>query len=113
MKTSQRSYGIVVDEIWSHEYDEEDWYEDPLTTTAMAKEQFTWMIRKGDLLLSDKTEVAEKDFTRTFRASDNRRFDIPIYMYSEEDDDVPPRWAIGQEGKYPRPFSRGLQIAKI
>lgn len=100
MKTSQKSYGIVVDETASYMYDEDDWYTHPLTKATMAGGQFSWLVRKGDVMLSEKTEVARKEFTRTFKASDGRKFDMAIYTYNDEDDDVPDRWKTGKLGKY-------------
>lgn len=99
MRFSQKSFGIVVDEVASSKYDEDDFYMHPLTGTTMARGQFAWLIRSGDLLLSEATEVAEKEFSRTFKASDGRRFELPVYMYSDEDDDEPPVWRTGKHGE--------------
>lgn len=99
MRPSRESYGIVVDETWSYRYDKKDEYTHHLTNTKMARGQFSWLVRRGDAMLSDNTEVAEKEFTRTFEASDGGKFALPVYAYLDEDDDLPSRWKIGQHGK--------------
>lgn len=99
MSMSQKSYAIVVDEPATYMANEEDVYTHSLTTMKLARQQFAWLVRKGDLILSDEPKMAEKEFTRTFVASDSRRFDFPVYVYPDEDDDVPERWVNGQHGK--------------
>lgn len=66
---------------------------------TMARRQFAWMIRKGDLILSDEKKIEEKEFTLPFQTDDRRKFDLPVYTFPDEDDDVPDRWENGQHGK--------------
>lgn len=100
---AEKSYGIVIDEPASYMTEEDDAYIHPLTNERLARQQFAWLVRKGDLILSDEPKMAEKEFTRTFVVSNSRKFDVPVYVYPDEEDDVPERWANGQHGKFRSP----------
>lgn len=100
MKMSPRSYGIVVNEAFSaYKFNPRDRYVDELTKKTMARQQFAWMVRRGDLILSNERKVAEKEFSYTFRANDSRKFEVPIYTFPYDDDDVPERWETGMHGE--------------
>jgi hypothetical protein len=99
--TCSRSYGVALDELYSvYKYDRRDTYTDPVTDRVMAQKQLTWLIRRGDLLLSDAKKVTEKEFMFPFQETDDRKFKLPIYQYQgdDEDDDVPDRFETGQHG---------------
>lgn len=99
MFTSPYSYGIVTHEaVALHRFDRRDLRVDETTQSQIAGSQFNWLIRKGDLILSDHREAVEKEFAITFRSQDSQKFDLPIYKYPDENDDVPDRWATGQNG---------------
>ncbi|KAI9868488.1 MAG: hypothetical protein M1813_005932 [Trichoglossum hirsutum] len=93
--TCPTNYGIVLDEIYvEHKYDGRERYTDPLTNNIMAHKQLTWLIRKGDLLLSDAKSETEKDFIFPFQKIDDLKFKLPIYEYP--DDDLPDRFETAQ-----------------
>ena len=64
---------------------------------AMAKEQLMWLIKKGDLILSDQPKVVRRWFTMNFPENGPRRGTIPIYAY--DDDDIPKRLGNSKNGK--------------
>ncbi|KUJ14621.1 actin-like ATPase domain-containing protein [Mollisia scopiformis] len=93
--TCTKSYGVNLNEMDSiSKYSREDVYVDPVTNNSMARTQLTWLIRKGDLILSDEKREAEKEFMHTFSDPDDRKFKLPVYEYS--DDDLPDRYETGQ-----------------
>jgi hypothetical protein len=97
--TCPTNYGIVLDEIYvEHKYDGRERYTDPLTNNIMAHKQLTWLIRKGDLLLSDAKSETEKDFIFPFQKIDDLKFKLPIYEYP--DDDLPDRFETAQTGMW-------------
>ena len=100
MTTCARSYGVALNEVYSPiKYDRKDQYLDPVTNCEMAQQQITWLIRRGDLILSDDKKETEKEFLFHFKDTDERKFSLPVYEYPDEDDDVPERFATGENGK--------------
>lgn len=80
------------------EHHEKDYFLDPLTKTAMAKEQLKWLIKKGDLILSDEPkEVRAGPIDFNFTENSSRRGTIPIYSYDGKD--TPDRLAIYESGE--------------
>lgn len=97
MKTCPRSYGLILNHVYSgSRHDHRDYYTDSLTNRVMAKGQLTWLILRGDLLLSDARKEVEKEVAFSFRETDNRTYKLPIYEYP--DDDIPDRFETSQEG---------------
>jgi hypothetical protein len=97
--TCSRSYGIALGEEYSvYKDDRRDRYTDSLTNNAMAHKRLTWLMRRGDLLLSGATGEIEKEFMFPFQQTDDRKFKLPIYEYLGDDDDVPDRFETGQNG---------------
>lgn len=77
-------------------HDRRDMFADSLTGIPMAKGQVTWLIRKGDLVLSDAPREAEVELNFNFRETDARVLQLPIYEYA--DDDLPDRFETSEEG---------------
>ncbi len=101
MSTCSRSYGIVLNEMYSvHKYSRADKYTDAVTNNVMAHKQLTWLIRRGDLILSDSKRESDKTFMFPFQETDDRKFKLPIYEYPDDDDDAPERFETGQNGKH-------------
>jgi hypothetical protein len=63
----------------------------------MAKEQLLWLIKKGDLILSDEPKVVRQIFNKTFSKTEPRIGTIPIYSY---DDHYPPERFNEYEHEY-------------
>lgn len=100
MSTCSRSYGIVIKETYSvHNLNQRGVSMDPVTNNIIAQEQLTWLIRRGDLLLSDEHKKTEKHFKHNFLETDPRNFKFPVYEYPDDDDDVPERFETGENGK--------------
>ena len=98
MRACPRSYGVSVSESFSEiRHSRQDFVVDPITRTATAKEQLMWLIKKGDLILSDDPKVVKQQFTRCFSETDLRKGQMPIYAY--DDDDIPERFSTSQDGK--------------
>ena len=90
---------MVLNETYSvYRNSSKDIYTDTLTDNIMAKQQITWLIRRGDLLLSDVKKETKKEFMFRFQESEDRKFRLPIYEYPNDDDDVPDRFEVGQTG---------------
>jgi len=105
MTTCQKSYGIVLNEGYSeYKYDHRDRYTDSVTNSIMAYKQLTWLIRRGDLLLSDAKRETEKEFMFAFQKTEDLKFKLPIYEYLY--DDVPDRFETAQEGMWEFPRNR-------
>lgn len=99
MHTSPKSYAVVIDNVVSANIGQRQaLYRD--LDTAIGRKQLMWMVRKGDLILSEGNTAVEKAFTYVFRSTQQRRFEIPVYEYPDEDDDVPDRWETGQHGMF-------------
>ncbi|KAI9773911.1 MAG: hypothetical protein M1840_006137 [Geoglossum simile] len=90
-----RSFGVTVSESFSEiRHNRADHSVDPHTRAHVAKEQLLWLIKKGDLILSDKPKMVKQSFTINFPGMGQRKGKIPIYAYS--DDDAPDRLCISQ-----------------
>lgn len=100
LKTCPRSYGIVLNEMFKGSYfRSDDRSEDSITGEAQAQGQITWLVKKGDLVLSDEGKTSEKEFRVTFtsgRDIDERKRQLSIYEY--EDDDLPDRYRNAHQG---------------
>jgi hypothetical protein len=98
MSACPRSYGVSVSESFSEiRHNNRDHFVDPLTKTPMAKEQLIWLVKKGDLILSDETRVVKEWLTVKFLETTERRGNIPIYAY--DDEDIPERLSTAQNGR--------------
>jgi hypothetical protein len=99
MTTCSKNYGIVLNEVFSiHTSNNKDMYLDPVTNNVMAQQQLTWLIRRGDLLLSDAKKETTKQFLHNFAETDERKFRVPIYEYPDDDDELPDRFRTGKNG---------------
>lgn len=67
----------------------------------MAQKQLTWLIRRGDLLLSDAERETEKEFMFAFQKTEDLKFKLPIYEYPG--DDLPDRFQTAQAGMWEFP----------
>lgn len=95
-----RSYGIVMNNRYSElSMDVRDKYLDPWTKEVMGRDQFTWLIRHGELLQSNEPRIAEQHLNIKFRPKDPRVFNLPVYAHLHNDEDLPDRWQVGQYGQ--------------
>ncbi|KAH0556727.1 hypothetical protein GP486_005482 [Trichoglossum hirsutum] len=90
MSACSRSYGISVSEPFSNViHDNRDRVTDPINNTITAKDQLRWLIKKGDLMLSNQPKIKREWFTISFQEHSPRDGAIPIYSYDY--DDLPSR----------------------
>jgi len=100
--TCLKSYGIVLNESHSgYKHDRRDRCIDSVTNNIMAQKQLTWLIRRGDLLLSDAERETEKEFMFAFQKTEDLKFKLPIYEYPG--DDLPDRFQTAQAGMWEFP----------
>jgi hypothetical protein len=98
MSACPRSYGISVSASYSNiHHHSDDQVVDSLTKMAMAKDQLMWLIKKGDLILSDQPKEVKRWFTMNFLEKGPRSGTIPIYAY--DDEDIPERLGNSKNGK--------------
>lgn len=97
MTSCKRFYGVSVTEKYSDiRHNEQDRIYDPLTHSSMAEGQLMWLIKKGDLLLTEKPKTVEQMFTYKFPERSIRKGRIKVYTYA--DDDAPERVSNAREG---------------
>ena len=84
-----KNYGIVLNEPFSaNALNGRDRNKDPLANKDSSKNQLTWPILKGDLILSNETRVSEKECHFYFTETESRKFKYIVYEY-DDDEDVP------------------------
>ena len=92
----RHSYGIKLNTLFSDVYNNErDIFIDS-RGIPLAKAQLVWMLNKGDLCLFNEDREVEEDVLLEFSATSDKRRQLPIYRYS--DDDRPDRYQNAQEG---------------
>jgi hypothetical protein len=102
MEECQRSYGLAVSEEYSaiKHLEPKDVAPSKLSQTYMAEEQMLWLIRKGDVLLSDLPREVSTPVALQFDINDVhlRRGKMPIYGSSDER--APNRYRGARRGMY-------------
>lgn len=95
--TCASNYAVVLNDSYSsHKNDPRDRIIDPLTGAPMAQKQFTWLVRRGDLILSDEKKEIEREIVFRFQENDERKFQVPVYEYPDDDDEMPDRFETGE-----------------
>jgi hypothetical protein len=75
MRESSRSFGIVVSQPFSpYLHAGQTGYDDPFERGHKVREQITWLIKKGDLLLSNEEKHVQVEFCRRFGPNDPKVF---------------------------------------
>lgn len=112
METCTRTYGIKMNQTMRiYKYDETDVIRDPVTNAVTAQDQMIWLIRKGDLLLSDSAKETEQRIVYHFTDNSARAFQLPIYEYPNDDDMEPGRFRDAQHGKWSFNISKHFVIS--
>jgi hypothetical protein len=92
MRECPRHYGISNSQPFSSfRHSEDDAYIDPFDGEKKARGQMTWLLKKGDVLLSNKPKHAEIDICRRFGLKDNKVFKSNLVAL--DDDKAPQRYA--------------------
>lgn len=98
MSACPRSYGISISEPFSEiDHDYRDRIQDPHSKQDLAKDQLKWLIKKGDLILSDEKREASGPIEKAFPGSGSMSGSVTIYTYNE--DDLPCRLDTAWYGK--------------
>ena len=84
--TCEKSYGIAVDDSFSHAHDERDLARHPETGKMIAKNQMKWLINKGDLVMSDEPTVKEYKFVVRFKENEVAKMKGSVQVYSWAED---------------------------
>jgi hypothetical protein len=75
MRESNRSFGIVLSQPFSpYLHADQTVYDDPFEKGRKVRGQIMWLIKKGDLLLSNEEKHAQIDFCRRFGPQDPKVF---------------------------------------
>jgi hypothetical protein len=97
MSACARSFGVSVNSLYSDiDHNPKDQVVDPLTKNTMAEKQLVWLIKKGDLILSNEPKIVKTTFNRNFTEQDTRTGKFQIYAF--DGDDLPDRLANAQNG---------------
>jgi hypothetical protein len=98
--TCSTSYGIKINQTMRvYKYDKTDVIRNPVTNDVIAQHQMIWLIRRGDLLLSDVHKETEQQVVYHFMTESGRKFQLPIYEYPNDDEMEPKRFQDAQHGK--------------
>jgi hypothetical protein len=86
MLKCSESCGISISQPYSaYLHSDEVIYRDPFDDEWKAKEQMVWLIKKGDLILSNAPKRASVEFCRRFGVRDPRVFITNLITYSGRD----------------------------
>lgn len=100
MSACPRSYGISADIAFSEiVHDPAERIRDETTMKDVARDQLKWLIKKGDLILSDQMRAVSSSLKIDFKASQPKRGTIPIFAY--DDDDLPDSLTHARNGSCP------------
>lgn len=101
MSACAQSYGVASDVPFSNIlHDKRDFVVDSMTRVAMAKDQMKWMIKKGDLILSNDPKEVKGTFISNFTEEGPKPSGkIPIYAF--KGDLLPDRLANSHSGSLP------------
>jgi len=100
MSACPRSYGVSVNAAFSEFlHDPRDLVPDPWTQAPVAQDQLKWLIKKGELILSnDLKEATAGPFKKNFTKTSSKIGSFPIYAY--DDDDLPEQLARARNGTF-------------
>ena len=86
MLKCSESYGISISQPYSaYLHSDEAIYRDPFDDELKAKEQMVWLIKKGDLILSNEPKRASVEFCRRFGVRDPKVFITNLVTYRGRD----------------------------
>jgi hypothetical protein len=94
-----KSWGLMVTQEYTSSRHGREYktFTDSTTNKRLADGKMIWLIKKGDLVLSDDPKVGTHRFTWSFKAHDTRTFHLPIYEYNK--DDLPSKYANSASGE--------------
>lgn len=88
MRSAARNYGVKTQQPFSaFKHSADTICQDPFDAQQKAENQMTWLVKKGDLILSNTPTYASIDICRKFRAQDSKNFCTNLLA---NDDDTAP-----------------------
>lgn len=88
MRPAAHNYGVKTQQPFSaFKHSGNAIYQDPFDAQQKAENQMTWLVNKGDLILSDTPIYASLDICRKFRAQDSKSF--CTHLLVNDDDRAP------------------------
>jgi hypothetical protein len=88
MRGCVRNYGVKVSQSFSaFRHLGQSSYQDPYDGHTKAKNQMVWLIKTGDLVLSDKGNYSSVEIGRKFKMEDNKYFST--ILFASEHDEAP------------------------
>ena len=98
MNGCPRSYGVLVRKPYSKvEHDSKDIQRDQVLNTDMVSDQLQWLIKKGDLVLSNEDMEVNIVFERNLTQAGPKTGSVAIYAYDYED--LPTSFSKAWNGK--------------
>lgn len=92
-----RSYGVSVSAPFSKSvHHPKDLITDSLTHIDMAQGQMMWLIKEGDLILSDRSKEVVAVFDINFTSASPKSGSIPVFAYDGER--LPDRLSTSRNG---------------
>jgi hypothetical protein len=86
MRTCPNSYGINLAEPYSEiDHRKADRAVNLLTNASMAVRQVRWLIRKGDVIISNSPRTVHESFKILFKEAGKITGEIPICTYRHDD----------------------------
>lgn len=100
MSRCPRSYGVLVRKPYSKvEHDTADLRKDHALGTDMAEDQLQWLVKKGDLVLSNEDMEVSIAFERNLTQAGPKNGSVAIYAY--DFDDLPTSFSTSRNGTVP------------
>lgn len=88
MRACRRNYGLKSSQPFSaFKHARGTTYQDPFDGDTKAKDQMAWLVKKGDLVLSDKGNYSSVQICRRFGTEESKIFSTPLM--ANDDDDAP------------------------
>jgi hypothetical protein len=85
MRSAAHNYGVKTQQPFSaFKHSADAICQDPFDAQQKAENQMTWLVKKGDLILSNSPTYASIDICRKFRAQDSRNFRTSLLVNDDD-----------------------------
>ena len=94
----RHNYAVCFDQLYSNTFHvEKDMTQ--IHGATYAQSQLTWLLNKGDLVLSDQPRKEEVSFQLTLRDLSAGKTQLEIFRNSDDEDQRPRRYQNAKEGR--------------
>jgi hypothetical protein len=101
-KSCPSNYGIAINEDYQTSWIRlEDLDLDDVLDKRTSKQQLSWLLKRGDLILLSKPYKNKETAIFSFTDDDPRMFEIPVYEYTDDDDWLPTHVEGREGGEFP------------